>query len=795
MKKTYQLCTLFLVTLAVAGIPATAQSYEYDAAEPEVGVVSSEGSYSYLRVVEGSATLTQGDTGDREEARLHQPVLAGDRLWVSPDARLELVLSDYNRLRLDHGTEVVFDRLAASPDSRDAETSIRLLRGNLQLVVDDGYLGSDPPRLELPFATVFTRGPGSYRAECDAYGVCWVVVRNGSAEVLTDRGSLLVRPGEAAFLEQHGDLPQVSIETAKSWDDLERWGERLEIEARRADVRGVDESLRYAAAPLDDYGDWVDVDEGWAWRPRASADWRPYWRGSWRYTPSGLFWISDEPWGWVTHHYGTWDFHPYHGWVWYPSNVFAPARVYWYWGPQHVAWIPAGYYTRHYGPRYSGFSFHFGIHGYAGGSFHHFRDWTFCDLGFFRSHHRRRDFHRHLHRGHRLERAHRGDVVPRGIITTDTRGLSPDRWDDPQRTLRELADRRGTRRGTVPRLGDRGDLLPDVTPFVARQPDLPEPVRRRVVTSGSPDRPLRNAGVNRGSDDSPTRVRVQPRRPDRPVRNVGETGNPGERPKRVRVQPRQPDQPLRIGRSDERPTRVQVRSRQPDRPRDTGSRRPVTTQRPTRVERPTASSDRPTRNERPTTGVAPPRTAPAPRTVRPRTVEPWARDGDRPTRRPTASATPSRPSASPRTRPPSTSSERPLRRPTRPGASATPERRPTTSDRPLRSPRPSTSSRTPTRRPTSVRAPRSTRSPTTSRRPSTSSRRPTASSSRPQRTPSAGSSSSSPRSRPSARSSGSSSSKPSARSSSGRSTRSRSGARSRGSSGSRGKARSRRNGS
>lgn len=777
MKKTFQLCALFLATLVATGTPAAAESYpydqydEYDEASYATDDDGLDGSYSYVRVVEGSATLTQGDTGDRDEARLHQPVLVGDRLWVAPDSRMEIVLSDYNRLRMDEGTEVVFDRLAGSPDGTDAETALRLLSGNLQVVVTEGHLGTESPRLELPFATVYTRSAGSYRVECDRYGVCWVVVRDGSAEVLTDRGSLLVRTGETAYLEQRGDLPQVSIETAKSWDNLERWGERLDLEARRAELRGVDESLRYTAAPLDDHGDWVGVDDGYAWRPRGTShDWRPYWRGSWRYTPSGLFWISDEPWGWVTHHYGSWDLHPHYGWVWYPSNVFAPARVYWYWGPSHVAWVPAGYYTRHYKPRYSSFGFRFGVFGYAGGSYHHYRDWVFCDLSYFRRHHHRRDFHHHLRHGHALERVHRGDVVPRGIITTDTRGLRPDRWDDPQRALRDWADRRNARRTAVPRLGDRGgDVLPDVTPFVARQPDLPEPIRRRVATTRTPDRPLRDA------------TRTPDATPDR------------QRPTRVTVRPRTPETTTRQPAVTDRPTRV-------DR-----------TERPVRTERPTAS-DRPTRTRRPTTTrTTPPSRTTTPRTVRPRTVEPWARDrgGDeRELRRPAPSARPDRPAAtrqpaSPQRRPSVT--ERPVRRPapSRPSASSSPSpRRPSASDRPTRTERPTTSTRAPVRRPTtsarppartptSVRTPRTTRPSTSTRAPSSRSKRPSTSTSRPLRRPSAGSSSSSSRGKSSARPSRSSGSKKSSAGSSGRSSRSQRSTGSRSGSGSRGKSKAR----
>ena len=67
-----------------------------------------------------------------------------------------------------------------------------------------------------------------------------------------------------------------------------------------------------------------------------------------------------------------------------------------------------------------------------------------------------------------------GVPVIYGIITTDTRDLNPNRWHRPNE-VREVLERRW--RESSP----RGAELPDVGPFIARQDDLPEPVRRSVV--------------------------------------------------------------------------------------------------------------------------------------------------------------------------------------------------------------------------------------------------------------------------------------------------------------------------
>src|SRR5690349_6009085 len=95
----------------------------------------SDGSYGYVRAIEGSATLIPAGTSDRDNAELNQPVLAGDRFIVPGRSRLELVLADRNILRIDGGSELILERLAASPDANDRATVLRLLEGNLQLVV------------------------------------------------------------------------------------------------------------------------------------------------------------------------------------------------------------------------------------------------------------------------------------------------------------------------------------------------------------------------------------------------------------------------------------------------------------------------------------------------------------------------------------------------------------------------------------------------------------------------------------------------------------------------------------
>jgi hypothetical protein len=629
------LVVALLPTLLGVATPAVAQpssavraSYEstgYGTPEGSPGTPAwSETAYTYFRVVEGTATLFPAETGDPEadqpqEVVPNQPVLTGDLLRVDPGSRVELVLSDDDLLRVGGGTEVRFERISGSPDTEDRQTVLYVPEGEIQMVVFEKPVsvagGSQPASIETPAARIVLREPGSYRISTGGVygaGSTRVTVRDGVAELVTDHGSVLVRQGDEARIES-GEHPRVAFANAPAEDSLELWGRALWEEAAQADTGPVDRSLRYSATRLRSYGDWVHVDGRAAWRPRVAADWYPYRIGSWAYTPSGFLWVSNEPWGWLPYHYGTWALDPGYGWLWYPGDVFSPAWVYWYWGPTEVAWVPIGYYSHHYAHLFRAsfglhFGFRFGLYGFAGGSPRFFRDWVFCD---YRNFHRRH-LHSFAHRGFGFDRRTRRDVVPRGVVTTDTRGFDRRERLDPRRIAQDLPRRLATR---------RGGELPDVTPFVAREPRLSPDLERRLV-SRQPDSRLA------GTPLAPGTRRLGVTRPDTP--------------------PARPTAPRRVTpRGDARDSAPRTLSRgTPSTPR---AREALPTTPRRRETTPHASVPRATS----------PR-ATAPRTLRPRTVEP------RTTPRSTSPGETSRRLGSPRETSPRVSSPRDTSPRTRP---------------------------------------------------------------------------------------------------------------------------------
>lgn len=466
-------------------------------------------SYGYFRTLEGYANLIQASSDSRVDLEVNYPVLAGDRVELPTGSLVEAVLADDTYVRISGDTELVFDRLALSGDTEDETTLLRLLRGELQLEVqrsDD--LELEPLRVDTVNATVYFPSSGSYRIASDGHEWTEVVARSGYAEITTERGSALVRSDEQVIIE--GDRwARVSVRAAPPRDALERWGEDLLLAAREGYSDELEPELGYAAAPLSGNGAWIETGNRRAWRPHVRVGWRPYHDGWWHYTPSGLTWIAHEPWGWVTHHYGSWDYLDPFGWVWYPGYAYTPASVYWYWGPSHIAWVPLGYYSSYY-HRYPP---RFGVYGWAGGYSGLWTTWTFCPtyaLG-------RRDSRVYHRTGAQLTRSGELREVPRGIITTDTRPLTPDRWKRPTEASAALKAA-GVRQGKVDRAGN----LPDVSDFVARKRELSN-ATTRAISAGPSEPALGRSPV--------TRMKTAPA--DTYRRDAARTGPRGETARRM----------------------------------------------------------------------------------------------------------------------------------------------------------------------------------------------------------------------------------------------------------------------
>jgi hypothetical protein len=579
-------------------------------AVPTAAATENSGSYGYVRVVEGSASLAQDGSDERnsaDKAEINQPVMAGDHLWVPDRSHVEIVLADRNILRVDGGSELILERLAGSPDRDDQATVIRLIEGNVQLAVTQDSLGDELPRIDTQNATIYVQSYGMFRITAERDGWSQVVVRRGTAQVVTDGGRETVRADEEAVIENNGAngangdrQAGIDVREAGGYDSLERWARRLDDEASSVDQQAyVDDNLRYQASSLNRYGSWIDVEGSRYWRPSVNADWRPYWQGRWVYTRAGLTWVSSEPWGWVPYHYGTWDYLSSYGWVWQPGYVWSPAWVYWYWGPSYVGWCPTGFYTSFYGSHFgANFGFRNGVYGWAGGDWGNFDRWSFISAGYFRDGYRngyrdgywdgRRDVQRYAVR---IDREAHGRSLERGVITTDTKPLRPSTWQSEGSVLNALNVRpigkeppnNGRGRGGVETAGRD---LPDVTTFVARKPQLPTDVVRTVGAqapgSSLDGTPLKPSTLGRGPSGRDREAGAAQGRGGQTWTRPGEAS--GSKPGRVEIggdnSGRPADRPVNDGRTGawERPGRPTANA-------DGGAPRPDRGSKPDRSDR------------------------------------------------------------------------------------------------------------------------------------------------------------------------------------------------------------------
>lgn len=433
-------------------------------------VAGADERYGYVRTLQGGASIASTESS-AQAAEVNQPVQTGDRVLVSDRSRIELELSDRTLARLDGGSDLTLVRSAFSADADDRNTLLRLDVGDLQLVVTEDALGDELARIDTANATFYVSEPGLYRVRTDGDAWTAVTVRSGALEVRTETESITLAAGRSLRVDG-AEFPRLAEFDTPAEDDFDLWGRELDGQVEQADLGYVEPEMRYTAASLDRYGDWVNVGSRHAWHPGSvGADWRPYWDGRWGYTPSGLTWISNEPWGWSTYHYGSWDYVPVYGWVWYPGVQYAPAWVYWYWGPSYAAWCPSGYYSRYYGA----YGYRYGVYGWAGGGWDGFANWSFVPTRYF-GHRNLRDY---SHPGAYYRDRYGLRDVPRGIITTDTRPITPNRWDRPTEVIDALQRVRFDDGDHLAR--KIPDDLPDVSSFVSRRGDLDPTVGRRIA--------------------------------------------------------------------------------------------------------------------------------------------------------------------------------------------------------------------------------------------------------------------------------------------------------------------------
>ncbi|HEX6178716.1 MAG TPA: DUF6600 domain-containing protein [Thermoanaerobaculia bacterium] len=434
-------------------------------------------------------TLVRTADDDREiEARVNLPIFPGDEVITDRRGRTEVRLADGNVLGIDRATAVRFSSILDSYEGEASETIIELRYGKVAVYrVDDNR---DEIRIDTPSATYFASDESIFSVETDSRGRDRVAVFDGAIEVRTPSRSTRLRSGEQVEVDDRGEYDVANF-SRYSADDFESWFLRRAERYGASSSRYLDRSLAYYDDELSRHGSWVHINSyGWAWRPTVSLGWRPYYNGYWHRGRAGcLTWVSYEPWGWVPYHYGRWSHDPFYGWFWVPGAGYAPAWVYWWYGPGYVGWAPSGWWDLHrpyydwaYRP-YSraGLRFGFGFYGRVRVNDVDLRPWTFIDSNTIVS--------------NRIDRAALTTDAIRARLSRDGGGFATISNDPARFTREEFRDPAAAinrrwkgvdtgRAGAGP--AGQGDIV-DVTSFIRRDPDVPNTIRDRVVRNRPSD--------------------------------------------------------------------------------------------------------------------------------------------------------------------------------------------------------------------------------------------------------------------------------------------------------------------
>ena len=326
-----------------------------------------------ISFISGDVKIRRVGSEDWEKAVLNLPLIEGDQIVTSDDARVELQLNNYSHIRLDSNAFLKFSTLKYDG------IAVSLSQGTMAVRVTDLEKAGGFFEIDAPNTTVAIQKAGSYRIDAGQSGDqdLRVSVTSGEARVYSDNAGFTLKSGRGArvFIDGANAGEWETLDSARFSDEFDSWSQDRDavIAKRLKDAyydKYYDQDI-YGADDLNGYGDWVHTSNyGYVWQPYNTsvsnyADWSPYRYGHWRWLGAyGWTWVNDEPWGWATYHHGRWIYH--HGrWVWSPYGYYRQRRS--WWSPAMVViniistniyWYPLPYncnfYGWHRGPRSGG---------------------------------------------------------------------------------------------------------------------------------------------------------------------------------------------------------------------------------------------------------------------------------------------------------------------------------------------------------------------------------------------------------------------------------------------------------
>lgn len=316
-----------------------------------------------INVLSGDVQVKHADSRDWERATLNLPLVEGDEIATSVNARLEIQFDTNNYLRLSENAYLKVMTL------RDEGIAVSLPQGTMSLRVFE-FKEKTFFEIDAPRTTIAVQKAGMYRIDAgdsSSSEIRVTVTEDGQARIYSENNGFTLRNGRSAKIFLAGNYAGESevADASRFVDNFDEWTlDRDKIIAKRLKDAYYDKYYDrdiYGADDLNDHGEWIySKKHGYVWKPyRAStaryANWSPYRYGQWRWIPPfGWTWINDEPWGWATYHYGRWIYVDNY-WYWTPYGQYRPHRSWWSpalvvigrWGTS-ICWYPLPYSYGYY---------------------------------------------------------------------------------------------------------------------------------------------------------------------------------------------------------------------------------------------------------------------------------------------------------------------------------------------------------------------------------------------------------------------------------------------------------------
>lgn len=201
-----------------------------------------------IELVHGPVSILAAD-GRAREARVSEPIYAGETVVTGADAELHALTADHGFIAVRSDTRTTIKELRANGDDNDA-VSIELLKGTLRLI--SGWIGKHNPRnylVNTPTATIGIRGtdhePSYFPPEERREGIesgTYEKVNSGATVLRNAAGEVFVEAGESAFA--HHDASVKPAKLARVPEFYRRSANEGRIEERKGAIEPEQEASR-----------------------------------------------------------------------------------------------------------------------------------------------------------------------------------------------------------------------------------------------------------------------------------------------------------------------------------------------------------------------------------------------------------------------------------------------------------------------------------------------------------------------------------------------------------------------